>query len=135
MALDTSAQRHTVNSPDNHGPLINIIAWLAIVISVLAVLARMGTKWFVQHKVDWDDGAIAAALVSSPTRLLLSRKLLRMKCANIWNTAQIAAVAQTIAISSAASNGLGKHVQDLNVSQIDGFQKVQTSSCLLNRYL
>ncbi|MCJ1370096.1 hypothetical protein MMC20_001308 [Loxospora ochrophaea] len=109
MALDTSAQRHTVNSPDNHGPLINIIAWLAIVISVLAVLARMGTKWFVQHKVDWDDGAIAAAL--------------------------IAAVAQTIAISSAASNGLGKHVQDLNVSQIDGFQKVQTSSCLLNRYL
>lgn len=120
MALNATTLPHALNSPNDHGPVVNITAWLSIVISVLAVVARMGTKWIVQHKIEWDDGAIIVALV----------RLHALRSGNIEATVltlksyQIAAVGQTVAVSSGTFNGSGKHIQDLDASQIDRFQKV-----------
>lgn len=58
-----SSDGRVVNDPNDHSPAVHIVAWLGIVVSALAILARVGTKWIVQRKVEWDDGAIVAAFV------------------------------------------------------------------------
>lgn len=68
MASTNSTHGHIINSPNDHSSVVNVVAWLGIVISVLAIFARMGTKWVVQRKVGWDDGAIIAAFVGSQSR-------------------------------------------------------------------
>ena len=63
MATNGTGTFQPVDSPSNHGSLINVIAWVGIVTCVLAILARMGTKWALQRKASLDDGAIGIAFV------------------------------------------------------------------------
>ena len=63
MATNGPGTVQTVDSASNHGPLVNIIAWVGIVTCALAILARMGTKWALQRKASLDDGAIGIAFV------------------------------------------------------------------------
>ena len=58
-----SSDGRVVNDTNDHSPAVHIAAWLGVVVSVLAIFARVGTKWIVQRKVEWDDGAIVAAFV------------------------------------------------------------------------
>ncbi|KAF4626959.1 hypothetical protein G7Y89_g11197 [Cudoniella acicularis] len=47
----------------NLGPVVNIATWLLLVISVVAVVARLSTKWAVTHRMNWDDLLIGISLI------------------------------------------------------------------------
>ena len=110
------------NSPNDHSPLVHIVAWMGIVISTFALLARIGTKIVLQNKVEWDDGFIMAAFVgSSPP---WSQKAGWIGLIRDRGYEQAMAIVQTVAISCAASRGLGKRIENLESSQVDLFEKV-----------
>ena len=52
-------------SPENRGPVINLVVWQSSVAIVLAVIVRTATKLAVSRKIDSDDYMIASALVDS----------------------------------------------------------------------
>ncbi|KAK2603224.1 hypothetical protein N8I77_009697 [Diaporthe amygdali] len=80
-----------------------VIIWFLFVAAVLSVCARLGTKYAMARRLAWDDGLIIIAQVSS--------------------------LAQCIAISFAATSGLGTSMRDLAPEKVDSFLKV--SSCQL----
>ena len=53
-----------VITADSTGPLVDIIAWLLLIVAFLAVVTRVVTKYVVSHRLGWDDAAIFCALVS-----------------------------------------------------------------------
>lgn len=46
------------------GLVVNILSWFLIVMSFMAVLTRMVTKYFVKRKISNDDWVIMSSLVS-----------------------------------------------------------------------
>lgn len=51
-------------SPQNHGPLISILAWFLIITSFLSILARVATRYAVVRQLRGDDAIIIVALVA-----------------------------------------------------------------------
>ena len=51
------------DSPDNHAPVVSVITWFLIITSLLAVLARIATRFAVIRGLRLDDVVILLALV------------------------------------------------------------------------
>ena len=51
-------------SADDLGPFLNVITWILLITSALAVLTRLVTKRALQRRIDIDDAFVVAALVS-----------------------------------------------------------------------
>ena len=49
------------------GPFLNVVIWILLITSALAVLTRLVTKRALRRRIDVDDAFVVAALVSFPT--------------------------------------------------------------------
>ncbi|KAL6722353.1 hypothetical protein ACLMJK_001460 [Lecanora helva] len=93
------------NTAKHHGPAVSVVTWLLIIGVVLAVAARLMTRYAIIKTLRWDD---ITALLST-----------------------IAAIGQSIAVSYEAANGLGSQGNSLSATQRDIFQKSDYASGLL----
>ncbi|KAI1357840.1 hypothetical protein F5Y08DRAFT_137739 [Xylaria arbuscula] len=84
--------------------LFQFISWLLFVVTLFAVIARLATKYAITRKLEWDDWVILQALTAS--------------------------LAQSIAISIAASNGLGQATSSLTADSLDTTLKAVYVSAL-----
>lgn len=54
-------------SRDDLGPFLNVVTWVLLITSALAVLTRLVTKRAMRRRMDVDDAFVVAALVRRPT--------------------------------------------------------------------
>ncbi|KAJ5291396.1 hypothetical protein N7478_000647 [Penicillium angulare] len=73
---------------DTKDPAINVTAWCLLVVMILSVSTRLGTKYRLFHKLDIDDLLIVAAL--------------------------FLAVGQTLVVSLAVGSGYGSHFEEIS---------------------
>jgi len=92
-------------TPDNLSPVVSIITWFLFCVIFMCVAARIATKWTVVRKFDLDDIVIFFSLVFG--------------------------TGNSIAVSVAASKGLGKHFNTLTASDAESFQKALYAADLL----
>jgi hypothetical protein len=69
-ALPSFASSHHLiprqpGASDNLGPFVNVVTWILLITSALAVLTRLITKRALQRKIGVDDAFVVAALVST----------------------------------------------------------------------
>lgn len=103
----------------NKSPLIQILAWMFLVIVVLSCIARSGTKLYMVKRLKTEDWfAIVATVSTFSSCAPHSCRIL------IPDFHQIAACGQYIAHVASGYQGLGKHVADLAEDRIDGALKV-----------
>ena len=55
--------RQVIVTPDNRGPQINVVAWTAMVVMILAVGTRLAIKYNAFRSFGWDDGLVTVAMV------------------------------------------------------------------------
>ncbi|KAJ5273137.1 hypothetical protein N7478_008262 [Penicillium angulare] len=55
---------------DSIGPTVNVISWFLMVVNILAVLARIGAKFRLFHKVKSDDLIIIVSMLFSIVQLI-----------------------------------------------------------------
>ncbi|KAI4237155.1 MAG: hypothetical protein LQ349_002048 [Xanthoria aureola] len=91
---------------DSHGTTVNVVTWFLLAVTLITVILRTATKWFVTLNPKYDDDA--AIILAS-----------------------VFAVGQSIAIAFGVSNGLGQHAVHLTASQALGFQKSYYAAVLL----
>lgn len=48
---------------EDRGPLVDVVAWVAMTFMCLAVLTKLGTKLSIVHRLELDDLIIAASTV------------------------------------------------------------------------
>lgn len=58
-------------SKDDVGPFINVVTWVLLITSALAVLTRLITKRALRRSVDYDDAFVIAALVCHSINIIL----------------------------------------------------------------
>lgn len=68
MSTMDSSTSFTTQSPPfdlakNHGPIVNIVAWLLLVISTLSTVSRLASKYAFAKKLQRDDLLAFFALV------------------------------------------------------------------------
>jgi hypothetical protein len=63
-------QRHPGSEVDL-GPFLNVVTWILLITSTLAVLTRLITKRALRRRVDVDDAFVIAALVSGLSWIIL----------------------------------------------------------------
>ena len=56
-------------SQNDLGRFLNVITWILLITSTLAVLTRLVTKRALRRRIDVDDAFVVAALVSFPAHL------------------------------------------------------------------
>lgn len=56
-------------SSANLGPFVNVVTWILLITSALAVLTRLITKRALRRRIDVDDAFVIAALVSTAAGL------------------------------------------------------------------
>ncbi|KAI0412116.1 hypothetical protein F5X98DRAFT_382917 [Xylaria grammica] len=86
-----------LDSPDNHGAVINVVSWFLLILSWLVVFTRLGTRWALSKELHMDDVIIILAQISN--------------------------TGQTATTSIGVSNGLGRHLGTLTHGNLLGFQK------------
>lgn len=87
---------------NDHGPLVNVAAWILMCMSVLFTSFRLVSNLVLRGTASRDDCFIIVAT--------------------------LLAVAQVIATSLMVTNGLGKHQIDLRTSDLEAFQKALIAS-------
>lgn len=55
--------RRRPGSEADLGPFLNVLTWILLITSGLAVLTRLVTKRALRRRIDVDDGFVVAALV------------------------------------------------------------------------
>lgn len=48
---------------ENRGPLINIATWILLVVMSLTTLVKIFSKWFMVHRLQYDDIYMFVAMV------------------------------------------------------------------------
>ena len=66
--LDVRQTSQVLVSADNKGPQINIVAWTAMVVMILAVGTRLAIKYNAFRTFGWDDGMVTVAMVRATSR-------------------------------------------------------------------
>ncbi|KAJ5165760.1 hypothetical protein N7492_006056 [Penicillium capsulatum] len=90
---------------DTWTPAVNVLTWFMLVVSILSVLIRLGTKYWIFRKLTIDDVLSVAAMVFC--------------------------IAQSIAVSTATAGGLGQHLDTLSESQKNSMMKSQYAATIL----
>ena len=70
-------------SDDDLGPFLNVITWILLITSSLAVITRLGTKRALRRRIDVDDAFVVGALVRFPPRHVLSSSLLEFDSSHL----------------------------------------------------
>lgn len=91
---------------DNHGPTVVVVSYILLVTTVIVVITRLITRLKVTRKLAIDDYLIIASV--------------------------ILCTAQTISLTFAANNGLGRHFDTLSNSQFEGFSKAIYATRILS---
>lgn len=55
--------RQVVETADNYGPQINIVAWTTMVFTILAIGTRLAIKYHALRRLWWDDALVVTAMV------------------------------------------------------------------------
>ncbi|KAF2676399.1 hypothetical protein K458DRAFT_379955 [Lentithecium fluviatile CBS 122367] len=87
------------------GPFLNVVTWILLVTSGLAVLTRLVTKRALKRRIDVDDAFVVAALLTS--------------------------IGSGIAVSVQTRNGLGRDIALLSEAQIVAYEKSEYANKLL----
>ncbi|KAF2726798.1 hypothetical protein EJ04DRAFT_452641 [Polyplosphaeria fusca] len=87
------------------GHFLNVVTWILLITSALAVLTRLITKRALKRRMDVDDAFVVAALMAS--------------------------IGSGIAVSIQTANGLGKDKASLVESQIVAYEKSEYANKLL----
>lgn len=90
---------------DTRDPAVNVTNWFLIVVVVLSVLIRLGTKYWIFHKLTSDDYLIIASLAFC--------------------------IAQSAAISTAVSHGYGYHFATISSQNFEQVMKSQYAAYIL----
>jgi hypothetical protein len=105
---------------DNLGPFVNVVTWILLITSTLAVLTRLITKRALRRRIDVDDAFVIAALVCIPP--LISLPCFR-KAAHSCGY-QIVSIGSGLSVNVQTANGLGRDIYNLTDNQIIAYQKV-----------
>ncbi|KAF1913211.1 hypothetical protein BDU57DRAFT_457023 [Ampelomyces quisqualis] len=105
FALAHHAIPRQPGSKDNFGPYVNVVTWILLITSTLAVLTRLITKRALRRRIDVDDAFVVAALLVS--------------------------IGSGASVSVQAANGLGQHISALTDNQIVTYQKAEYANKLL----
>ncbi|EXJ61483.1 uncharacterized protein A1O5_11799 [Cladophialophora psammophila CBS 110553] len=84
-------------SATHRGPVVNLVAWIAVVTMCLAVITVLVSKLVVLRRLAWNDSIIIAAMALS--------------------------IGFTVAINQQVSGGLGSEISTLTGDQYEKFQK------------
>lgn len=103
-------------SRDNLGPFLNVVTWILLITSALAVVTRLITKRALKRRVDVDDAFVLLALVSEPTILLCIPRL--------TIGAQITSIGSGASVSIQVANGLGRNFSTLVEKEVEAYLKV-----------
>ncbi|KAL9118548.1 MAG: hypothetical protein Q9187_004904 [Circinaria calcarea] len=101
----STSNRHPKATPDDYGPVINIITWFLLVTTTLAVIVRIATKLAISRRTDADDYVTFVALFFS--------------------------IAQVVAVSLQTAAGLGQHADTLSPLNLERFQQTGYAASLL----
>lgn len=104
----------SLDAPDNHGSLVNIVVWFTLVLSVLAVSARCVIKWLLQRRLHGDDALITISTVCGP--FFAGDEILTLS--------KVFSIGLTVSVSIEVANGLGQHASALQDSELVSYQKV-----------
>ncbi|OAL47805.1 hypothetical protein IQ07DRAFT_104374 [Pyrenochaeta sp. DS3sAY3a] len=92
-------------SRENVGPFLNVVTWVLLITSGLAVLTRLITKRALRRRMDVDDAFVVAALLAS--------------------------IGSGVSVSTQTANGLGQDTSTLLHSQFLAYQKSEYANKLL----
>ena len=115
-----STSNRPLDTAGDHGPVINVVTWVLLVSTTLAMIARIATKLAVRRKLDRSDVVMGVSYV----RNLLLDKM------RYSSPAKVCSLGQSISICIATSNGLGRHIITLRDEQLDRFQRVSLLGCI-----
>ncbi|KAB8266138.1 hypothetical protein BDV32DRAFT_1443 [Aspergillus pseudonomiae] len=94
-----------LHDPDRRAPILNVVNWFLLVVAVLSVLTRLGTKLWMFHRFTSDDYLIIVSLLF--------------------------AMGGSISMSIAVHNGYGDHVGDIDGLHWEAIQKAQYAGFLV----
>lgn len=106
---------------DTKDPVVNITTWCLLVVMILSVLSRLGTKIRLFRQLIVDDFLIITSLVCCP--MCLPKYRLQQQSDTEFST-QVFGVGQSVAVSLAVGSGYGKHLEDLTKDEMDHMMKV-----------
>ncbi|KAJ5533390.1 hypothetical protein N7494_009942 [Penicillium frequentans] len=106
---------------DTKDPVVNITTWCLLVVMILSVLSRLGTKIRLFRQLIVDDFLIITSLVCCP--MCLPKYRLQHQSDTEFST-QVFGVGQSVAVSLAVGSGYGKHLEDLTKDEMDHMMKV-----------
>jgi hypothetical protein len=73
--------RHAIVTPDDHGPILNIVSWFLLSLMIQAIVLRLTLRVTTAHVPGIDDGVAVAATVRNPLRCACVRYY-----ANVWQS-------------------------------------------------
>ncbi|RMZ73332.1 integral membrane [Pyrenophora seminiperda CCB06] len=102
----------------NVGPFIDVVTWILLITSALAVLTRLITKRALRRSFDIDDTFVVLALVRFSDNITQFLSC----CADVVNS-KITSIGSGAAVSVQTAYGLGRDVSLLTENQILVYQK------------
>ncbi|KAF8246428.1 hypothetical protein K440DRAFT_368190 [Wilcoxina mikolae CBS 423.85] len=100
-----SSSKQVIITADDHGPSINLVAWISLTIMCLAALTKVFSRTWNTRSLPGDSLFIIIAMIM--------------------------AVGQTVAVSEQVAVGLGRRGRELSSSQIENYQKAGYSAEML----
>lgn len=104
----------------NHGPLLNVINWILLVVTCLACMLKIISKWVMVARVQWDDSLMATSMV---------RTLPQSTCPYL-TASQLGAVGYSTAVTYQVAAGLGRNMEE--IENIEKFERVSRARHLRN---
>lgn len=62
--MDSEGPRHAIVTPDDHGPVLQIVAWFLMVVTILSISLRLMIRFTTTHVPGIDDAVVIVAMVS-----------------------------------------------------------------------
>ncbi|KAK5170646.1 uncharacterized protein LTR77_005235 [Saxophila tyrrhenica] len=111
MPQDTYIEgiRYATISPDDHGAVLQIIAWLMMVVMILATTLRLMIRFTTNHIPGFDDAFVSLATLSG--------------------------IGEVIAISIAVNQGLGRRSELLDEKNVQSIEKVSRNGQMTGQNL
>ena len=117
-----------VVTAEDRGPLVNIVAWVALIAVCLATFVKVAVKLWRIRRLERDDVYMLGAMVSFISVSITMARECNPSRAIMWlnlSGIQTAAVLQTIAVVEQVKYGLGRHIVDLSTSQVQATELVR----------
>jgi hypothetical protein len=92
-------------SSNSKGPIVNLVAWIAMVTMCLSVITVLISKYIMLRKLSWNDLLLTSAMLFS--------------------------IGQTVATSDQVAAGLGRHLAAISAADYVRFQKAGYAASLL----